>query len=618
VSETFPLLERIRELIAKRDAVVAKRTLADRLRTVAVPPTPPAPQAFLSWKERVTQNAQKAQLVKDKRGEMVWSSGVKRTADFKRILNLPRRAIESFNLDMTELYRRPGGTMTLRFIQSAALYEAPRVGGLIGPIAVGGGKTIILLLLPRAFNAKRPILLVKPDLKDQLVKVDWPNYGKHFVLPDNAMIVTYSQLSTAGGADILDRVQPDLIVADEVHCLKNKDAARTKRFLRYMKAHPETRFCGLSGSITNRSVRDFAHLSELALREGSPLPLTWSDLEEWALALDPVPEGMPEPPPGALLDFCAPGENAREGFRRRLAETPGVIASGDAGEGMSLRVRGITDVEIPAVVQEALAELRKKWVTPDGEELEDVMALARSAKQLSQGFYYIWDWPDGKVDEEWLEARRQWHRAIREVLKHRSRPGLDSPLFVARAAARGELRPDEIQAYEAWAAVKHRPKPPTIPVWISDFLLLDVPNRIQKGVIWYQHTAVGRRAAELLDLPLFEGGDDSAKILSTKAPLIIASINAHKEGKNLQRYHHGLVLSTPSDGITWQQMLGRMHRSGQLADEVIFDVYQHDESQRYCLSKAYSEAIYRVESQVTNEKLILASKENLDLNVKIT
>jgi hypothetical protein len=70
---------------------------------------------------------------------------VRNTAELQRIVALPRRPIDSvlrdeLVADMTEALRRPGGTMTLRKHQAAALYEAGVHGGLFAPLGVGEGK----------------------------------------------------------------------------------------------------------------------------------------------------------------------------------------------------------------------------------------------------------------------------------------------------------------------------------------------------------------------------------------------------------------------------------------------------------------------------------------------
>ena len=100
---------------------------------------------------------------------------------------------------------------------------------------------------------------------------------------------------------MLDRLQPELIIADECHSLKDGGAARTKRFLRYMRAHPTTIFLGLSGTVASKSLKDFWHLIKLALREKSPLPIRWPVLDKWAAALDPGETSAPSRRAGVVL-----------------------------------------------------------------------------------------------------------------------------------------------------------------------------------------------------------------------------------------------------------------------------------------------------------------------------
>ena len=54
-------------------------------------------------------------------------------------------------------------------------------------------------------------------------------------------------LGLVQSAQKLDYIQPDLIIADECHLLKNHKAGRTRRVTRYMREHPETKFVGVSG-----------------------------------------------------------------------------------------------------------------------------------------------------------------------------------------------------------------------------------------------------------------------------------------------------------------------------------------------------------------------------------
>jgi superfamily II DNA or RNA helicase len=93
-------------------------------------------------------------------------------------------------------------------------------------------------------------------------------------------------LSTKKGLNLLEELNPDLIICDEVHYLKAASAARTKRFLRYMRANPETKFVAMSGTVTKKSIREYWHLLKLALPVDCPLPLRWVEMSDWANALD--------------------------------------------------------------------------------------------------------------------------------------------------------------------------------------------------------------------------------------------------------------------------------------------------------------------------------------------
>lgn len=575
--------------------------------------------------------------------------GVQKTTELMRIIALTRRKLDLDAgtidgqpiLDLNSLYTiNPGkcekypkcpvcmtGSAKLWPTQCAALAEAEKAWGLFGPMGVGSGKTAVSLLLADVFGAKRCVLLVPPSLKNQLMTRDFFDYGRHFKLPlDRITVVSYSELSVASGAFVLDRVEPDLIVADEVHNIASVKSARTKRFIRYMQAHPGTRFCGLSGTITRRSLRDFSHLCEIALRHNSPIPYKWSDLQEWADALDPIRDPIPI---GALKIFVSPSdprlhgdademrEAAREGFRKRLVETPGVVATGSSWEGASLVVRALRPV-VPKSIQIHTANLFKTW-SIGGEEIEEKMRLTEVARQLALGFYYRWVWPKDIPDREWLDARAAWHKAVRLILQ-RSRAGMDSPLLVSRAVSNGTITDDEIVgAWQAWQRVKDRPTPPVEPVWIDDFAIKEalVWGKAQiaakePGIIWYSHTAVGDSLSEACGgkYNVYGSGMDAGEADPAREPVIICSIRAQGTGKNLQRYARSLVTEPPASGATMEQLLGRMHRPGQLSDDVVYDMFAHTPELEEALLRSVAGALYVQQTQGQRQKLLVARRVN--------
>lgn len=565
--------------------------------------------------------------------------GVQKTRELSRILSLPRRKLDIENAtidgapipDLSPLYLKLAGpcaehprcpvclvgNASLWPAQSVALLEAERGWGLFAPLGVGSGKTLVTLLLPDVFGAERPLLLVPAALRNQLLTRDMAAYGRHFHLPTGLKVLAYTELSDARTADILERLKPDLIIADEAHALARAQAARTKRFLRYMKDHPQTRFCALSGTMTRRSLRDYAHLSELSLRAGSPVPGNWSDLNDWADALDPILNPLS---PGALR-VLAEGDPrltresdaarvaVREGFRRRLVDTPGVVATSASWEGASLIVEAISLV-LPEVIIAALSELHKTWEIA-GEELESPARMAEVMRQLSVGYFYRWRWPDDVKDYEWLEARSKWHKEVRYVLTH-SRQGLDSPMLVARAAEMGKLPQDSVNAWRAWKLVKDRynPTPPVETVWLDDYVIqaaLTWARKKAEGIVWYTHKAVGD-ALQAKGIRVYGAGTDAGEANPDRQPVIACSITSQGTGKNLQRYSRNLVMEPPPAGAAWEQFIGRTHRPGQQADEVVFDVFAHTAILRASLFRAVEDARYVQQTQGQRQKILYATR----------
>ena len=546
---------------------------------------------------------------------------VRPSPELDRILAVPRRIADIGVVETAKLHADlclPNGTRRLRPIQALALAEARRAGGLFAPIGVGAGKSDIALLLPMVMKSKVAVLLVPANLREKVFQQDYPTLVRQYRLPRLATgkvqpidspstlyIHSYNELSSPLKHDLLDQIQPDLIICDEAHALRHPSAARTRRFLNYFKTHPETRLCVLSGTMTSKSIKDYAHLAYLSLRKNTPVPTKYTVLEEWAAALDSAP--VPAPP-GALVRLCEPGEQAREGFRRRVVETPGVIATTDGSLGTSL-VISERDLKATPVIREALKLMRETWTTPDeGEAFDEILTLHRYARQLAAGFYYRWIWPKGEsaqVRANWLEARKAWNREVANFLTYRAKPGCDSPMLYAKACAEGKL---SSMNYERWASVRDSAKPEVEAVWLDDYLVDDAVawGNQAPGIVWYEHAALGVRIAEKGGFPLFGPGAEG--ILREKGTrTIVASIRAHGTGKNLQCFSRNLVTTTPTSGTVWEQLLGRTHRPGQEADEVTVEVYRHTLEMRAAVNKALRDADYQQTTTGNRQKLLSAT-----------
>jgi len=531
------------------------------------------------------------------------------SVELRRILALPRRVIDLDHVeDVTPLFRKPGGTMRFWPIQSAALIEASLANGLFAPIGVGHGKTLVTLALPTAMGSDRAVLLVPAQLKAQLLEKLLPQYLQHFDLPIARLhIVAYEELSSANRADVLDEIDPDLVIADEAHLLRHRSAARTKRFIRFFQAHPECRFAALSGNLTTRSLTDYAHLIEIALRKNSPIPLGYHELQDWAGAIDVKPERPLAP--GALLQFCRPDESVRSGFRRRLIETTGVVATSEGSLGTSLVIRRLS-LPLPPGLDGVRQHLLKHWTIGEGnakEELTDVLAIHRVLRQLATGFYYRRVWPRGEVDYDWLEAQRAWAREVRTYLAHAARPGMDSEYLVECAAREGRWA---ARSWAAWAQQEHKPEPPREAVWIDAFMVEAAVRWAAEAdglgsIIWVEHTALGEAISTAGGFPYYDEGDSTF----ATAKVIVCSVKSQTLGKNLQdRYSRNLITTPPANGTTWEQLTGRTHRNGQEADVVTADWYGHVPDMVAAYEAAIEDAHYQEETLGAQQKLLYATR----------
>ena len=503
---------------------------------------------------------------------------VQSTAELKRILALPKREphTDARILDK-HLARLPGHH--LRPIQAQALDDmitTPQ-GALIG-IGVGEGKTLISLLAPIMLDSKRPLLIVPAALREKTHR-EAVHLGKawHIASPH---VISYAALGLAKNAELLDQIAPDLIVMDEAHRFKNRRAARTRRLLRYLRAHPDVRVVAMSGTLFTRSLRDVGHLAEIALREGSPLPRATSDLNDWADALDP---GVPDESRLGLGALRALGP-----LSERLRVTPGVTMSTTQSLDVSLAVMD-AGYRCTDDMLKNISRLAASWTSPDGWEYETAVDIWRHARELALGFWYRWKFP---APQDWLDARADWARFVRETLAHSRK--LDSPLQVWQANP-------EHPARIAWEKVKGDFKPITEPVFFDDAALRFAAHWAQKpGIVWVEHVAFGQALADMTGLPYYGAGTEPP----TRGGSMICSIAAHGEGKNLQHWNRNLITCPPSSAKTWEQLLGRTHRPGQLADEVSTDVMIGADPIRNGLEKPIREARF-LESASGNAQKIL-------------
>ena len=561
---------------------------------------------------------------------------------------------------------------------------------------------LTILIADRAFkrgDSKRSLLIVPPNVLGQLVQTDIPRarrvYGIRvpFVVMAGkdrrarlsaassgkvgCYVMPYSYLSTRDAEEVLVALAADLLILDEAHRVKNRKAARTARLMRaVVRCGP--RIVALSGTITSKSIRDYHHLANHALRENSPLPHEQVLADAWAALVDANagddPGSAQTGPIVPLMDWARrefpeaevprglPG--FRAAYRLRLNSAPGVISSGDAELGTSLLIRN-TPVDDPAAcsgyaeVQQMVRQVEELWISPSGDEIEHGMHKWRHLYELTSGFFYRLRWPEIAelverrrlaFDEataylaqaqEHHEALQEYHRQLRRWLERRGRPGLDTPFLVASDMARhGAEHVGDGDLFAAWHAAKDlefdgMPERVSEPVRVSPWKIEHVAVQAaaeraagladgENGgvLVWYYHNEVGRWLVEALEAageePLWCPADatrpgSSARILdpASAARIVVASMSGHGEGKNLQAFRRQVLAEFPRKADLLEQVLGRTHRYGQQADELVPVTVNTSEFDHQNMSACLIDAVYIHQSTGSRQKAVYAAYDPL-------
>lgn len=577
---------------------------------------------------------------------------VAHTSELTRVAGLRRRVwapeeAEAFADRLTQVLKTPQGQMRLRPVQAVSLYEMSELGGMFGPQRCGAGKTLLSLLSPSVMQrvkqrAFRPLLIVPAGLLEKTER-DRRLLAEHWQIATFLRIMSYEWLGRVQAAEALQEYQPDFIILDEAHRVRNTKSSVCRRIRRFMQeqsrlnsAHEPVRCVAMSGTVTKRSLHDYAHIMKWCLPAAEqPLPLHFQDLMDWADALDEKKERRDGADdridPGELRLLCneeearvwdsgAKQRAARMAFRRRLVETPGVVATAESPIDATLTVRAARLAHVHDSVERAFDVLRTEWETPDGWPIWDGLAMFRHARELGLSFFYKWD---PRPPAEWLEPRKAWAKFVRETIKH-SRT-LDSELqvrqWVEKLREGAVDRPqhmtvggveEALQTLDAWLAVRETFEPNTVPVWLDDGALEFVADWAGKhrGIVWVEHRCFGERLERDFGIPYYgrRGRDGRGHFIDDhpRDQSLVASIAANKEGRNLQAWSENLVVSMPANGLANEQMISRTHRDGQEADEVVVEVLVSCLEHVEAFDQARRDADYIQASTGSPQKLMLA------------
>lgn len=505
---------------------------------------------------------------------------VNRTPEFARVVNLPRRVprladAEAMADVLTREYALRRGVRLLPW-QAFALYELLACDGLVWFAPVGSGKTLFTYLAATALGAERPLVVVPGSLKQKTLADFAEFHGVWRAPPAPIRVVSYHDLQRQ--PDLVERHAPDLLALDEADDLANPKSSMTLRLDRYVREHGyhhggekrpgSCRVAPVTGTPSRHSIMGYWHLLMWALGDGAPMPAKKGEAQTWDMILGTKPR-MRMPSPGALGASVA---QAREWFRVRLLETPGVVINdGDSCDApLTLRQRLPRECD---EIDACFDHFQHTRENPAGIPMTDGLSRWRLSAQLGCGLYTYWDPPP---PQRWRDARRAFASFARDAIdaSQRSFNPIETEGQVIRRYAEHPVVAEWLEQKPTYDERKH-----TKTAWFSDATIKSALDWLREldepGIVWSGSADFGPELARAARLRYFAEGGNSADGVNLRfAPegqSFVASWNANKKGFNLQAWPRQLLVYPPQSAKWLEQVFGRSHRRGQL-DHVVIDV----------------------------------------------
>jgi hypothetical protein len=352
--------------------------------------------------------------------------------------------------------------------------------------------------------------------------------------------------------------------------------------------------------------------------------------------------------------------NSRTGLRRayqlRLETCPGVVVS--TGEDVvkssllfdNTPVKDHEKVEGWDKLKEHIKRLEDEWVAPSGDEIDHKIHAWKWMNELSAGFYNELYWPDtetyaarttkpvAEADEiltrakKYHEAGQEYAKVLRPWLLELAPPGLDTPFLVGKhMSSHGASKEVPSEIYEAWTNMKSldfegRPDRDSRAIrvcpykvnWAVEWAMKEVPKG-RGAIIWAHHREMRKWIAEKIEeagLPVFEAGpgrkiDRALRDQLHKDKIVVASIKAHGEGKNLQYFQHQCMVQWPRPAKTAEQLLGRLHRQGQEADEIVVRTCFTTDFDHMNFGACLNDALYIHQTTGSQQKMVYGSYSSM-------
>lgn len=547
--------------------------------------------------------------------------------DLRRIFNLPRRTwtdeaakalAEAWSPELLNPYGRSlwdramrmhpaareaefqrladlGTPIRLVDVQATSLYEFVQMGGAFIGALPGTGKTLISLLACTLANLHwgihRVLLVVMASGRDQ-THSDFSKLCTVWRAPVLPQVETYAQIGQPGngyflcgcdkcrkGAEddgsIVDGagLRPQLTILDESDMVRNEQSAVHRRVHRLHDNHPtpEIRHMSMTGTPMRHTMRNFRRPMIWALGPNAPVPYDYLTTDAICSAIDNKPKNGMRRDPGVLRQLIVgdvpEGEGLldaiRDGYGRRISETPGVIITTKASTSTPVNIRIIQAPDDPVLEQE-FYRYASTGTTPDGWLLADPLSRTRYETELSAGYYSAYD---PRPPEEWTTKRKAWLRFVKEAIdrSQRSPPALDSEKEVAK-------RYKHSPVYIEWKEIQsiYDPKKHQVCIEVSRSVLTFAVQWIRlnsPALIWVQQTWTGEMLSMLSGVPFYggkgktTGGDYICDQNGSQSAIL--SAHANRRQRNLQAWQRNLIVAPEHSDERLEQQISRTSRRNQ-------------------------------------------------------
>lgn len=481
----------------------------------------------------------------------------------------------------------------MNYKQALGLYAFCKVWGLVGWLPPGSGKTWLTMAITTMAHKHKQVnnsvLLVMASGVQQ-THDDFGKLSEVWQFPAPPQVLTYSWMGQpgngfrlcgcpicAGAEDEEDGERPDgegirpqLLVADECDMLRNDDSSVRRRVARYLSNHADSQMSAfVTGTPVRKSLNNFRPMLLWALKEGAPIPFDYITNVEICAALDGKPRDGVRNSPGALYQFAPGAEHVkdeaerlalvRDGMRRRIVETPGVVAIDEASCDQPLTIK-LVQAPDDEVLEEEFYRVKMEGTTKDGWPIADVFSEMRYLTELSVGGYSRWD---PRPPEEWALAYKTKNKFVRDAIadsQSRGRRPLDSEKEVFR-------RYHDHPILRQWKEIAPTFTPNSVFVQMSLSVLMFAAKTIKAEgpcLVWVQHDWVGQRLSDITGIPYYagkgrtSGGSYIGDADGTES--CILSAHANRRQRNLQMFHRNVVVGPEMSNERWEQKICRTHR----------------------------------------------------------